>query len=517
MPNSKRQKRRSFPLPRQQYGIDFYGHADGQILVAIDLCTREVLLWFLKDRKQDAVARALLTGLIFQKGVPMVFRNDEASEFVGGVVAAMNEYLGIDQITTGGYNPRSNAIAERFMSTLGHMLRVCSDSEYKGIKDYLQCISFAHNCTFNSAIEATPFEVGHGFPARTVTDARMSLPKLRLTTEEGMPVQIMDKWEKGLHKKVLEMSTRLARIAQMHSEWHRKMTAQRLNQSGKRIDEKRLEIGSQVFFYRPPTQGEVLRLNRKKKHIFHYHGPAKVIKRIRDRQYIIEYTVDGRTRQFKRDASMLIPAADMPALLSKEVEPAEMTQEEKSTARHVLKTVPVEGEMIITKDHPSSTDWYVAEVTKVLPEGITVRYFSTYTPPLDNYCNADPTARAERIGQARFRRTWYLRNGANRGKATLKPPYPNNPDLRVWEGPLPRDELDRCLMVRNVQLSPEGQLEDESLKLATSLPIPHAVTVTVEDETRLEEVDDLNTPPLFLYSQERLCTCKLCQTRLSTS
>ena len=84
------------PLPRQQHGIDFYGHAKGEILVVIDLCTREVLLWFLQDRKQDTVARALHMGLIFQKGVPMTFRSDEAGEFVGGVVGAMNTYLGIE-------------------------------------------------------------------------------------------------------------------------------------------------------------------------------------------------------------------------------------------------------------------------------------------------------------------------------------------------------------------------------------------------------------------------------------
>ena len=32
------------PLPRQAYGIDFYGHTNGEILVALDLCTREVSL-----------------------------------------------------------------------------------------------------------------------------------------------------------------------------------------------------------------------------------------------------------------------------------------------------------------------------------------------------------------------------------------------------------------------------------------------------------------------------------------
>ena len=45
------------PLPRQAYGIDFYGHTHGEILVALDLCTREVSLWFLPDRKMEGVAK----------------------------------------------------------------------------------------------------------------------------------------------------------------------------------------------------------------------------------------------------------------------------------------------------------------------------------------------------------------------------------------------------------------------------------------------------------------------------
>jgi hypothetical protein len=98
---------------KRAYGIDFYGHAKGEILVAIDLCTREALLWFLPNRRQENIARALLTGLIFQKGVPLIFRNDEAAELVAGTVAAMNTYLGIQQVTTGGHNPRSNAVVDR--------------------------------------------------------------------------------------------------------------------------------------------------------------------------------------------------------------------------------------------------------------------------------------------------------------------------------------------------------------------------------------------------------------------
>ena len=42
---------------------------------------------------------------------------------IQGVVGSLNRYLGIDHISTGGYNARANAIVERFMQTLNAMLR----------------------------------------------------------------------------------------------------------------------------------------------------------------------------------------------------------------------------------------------------------------------------------------------------------------------------------------------------------------------------------------------------------
>jgi hypothetical protein len=47
-------QKEDIPLPRQAYGIDFYGHASGEILVAIDLCTREVSLWFLQEKARQS-------------------------------------------------------------------------------------------------------------------------------------------------------------------------------------------------------------------------------------------------------------------------------------------------------------------------------------------------------------------------------------------------------------------------------------------------------------------------------
>ena len=230
-------REQDLPLPRTTYGIDFYGHAKGEILVAIDLITREISLWFMKERKQETVAKALLTGLVFTKGVPLTFRSDEAAEFVSGVVSVMNKYLGIKQITTGGHNARGNATVERVMQTVGHMLRTSKQAEYDNIKEYVQCMAFGHNCTYNSVIKMSPFEAGHGLPARTISDARLDLPRLQLTAEEGNASDGAVKlWEKGLPKKVIDLAHSMAETAKRNSEWQRRMNTEHLNATGRKID-----------------------------------------------------------------------------------------------------------------------------------------------------------------------------------------------------------------------------------------------------------------------------------------
>jgi len=168
----------------------------------------------------------------------MTFRSDAAKEFTNGIVNQLNQYLGIDHISTGGYNARANAIVERFMQTLNAMLRKCNNDSYDNIKDYLPAIAFAHNTTYNSVLECTPFECGHGLRARTICDARMS-PRLQYSTEGDSEDndEAITRWETTVPQKVLELATRLVAVAQQNTEWHRRMTSERLNQAGKPISQ----------------------------------------------------------------------------------------------------------------------------------------------------------------------------------------------------------------------------------------------------------------------------------------
>jgi transposase InsO family protein len=175
-------------LPRQDYGIDFYGVYNGEVMVIVDLFTRETMLIHLNRRTQDNVAQTILNTIIFQRGVPRTLRTDNAPELssLTGAVSAICEYLKISQIRTGGHNPRGNSICERVNQSIGSMIRKLSDQEYKQLKRIaIPAFQFALNTTFNSAIGCTPFEAGHGLQATTVAQARLQTTRQATTAEGG--------------------------------------------------------------------------------------------------------------------------------------------------------------------------------------------------------------------------------------------------------------------------------------------------------------------------------------------
>jgi hypothetical protein len=152
------------------------------------LFTRETILVYLRNRNQDSVAKTIIKNIIFQRGVPSSLRTDNAPELssVTGAVSAICKYLNIRQIRTGGHNPRGNAICERVNQSLGAMIRKLNDYEYGKLELLsLPAFQFALNTTYNSAIACTPFEVGHGLNATTISQARIMATKASILAEGG--------------------------------------------------------------------------------------------------------------------------------------------------------------------------------------------------------------------------------------------------------------------------------------------------------------------------------------------
>ena len=130
------------------------------------------------------------------------------------------------------------------------------------------------------------------------------------------------------------------------------------------------------------------------------------------------------------------------------------------------------GEIPILKDDPKSTDWYVAEVLRVLDDRMVVSYYTTKQAPLDDFSSASRSFRTSNLKEARFRKTWVLNFG--KGVATQSPPKNTARIIKdLWTGKVSRLFWDEQLLVRNVHISSKGKLDDVTISILSKLRIPH--------------------------------------------
>ena len=287
------------------------------------------------------------------------------------------------------------------------------------------------------------------------------------------------------------------------------MNAHNLNQSGAKVEDKGLNSGDQVYFYKPPTQQEIARRGRKAKPLAHYHGPATVRGKVdgRDRQYHIEY--NGKC--FKRDISMLIPEKRMKEIDVNRHDPMAETPLIVKPALFKPGVILREEELILCKTDKGDKAWSLAEVHKIYPDEIEVIYYTTPRKQLDDYETATHVQRQECLSQSRFRKTWFIRAGTNAGKGTLNPPFPGNPLLRLWTGKLPTNELDDLILATGIKLEPNGYLNEESRKIASQVKISHEAINTIEDEEDIR-AQLLYSNAMYAYAELPLCNCRRCRT-----
>ncbi len=140
-----------------------------------------------------------------------------------------------------------------------------------------------------------------------------------------------------------------------------------------------------------------------------------------------------------------------------------------------------------------------------------------YTPPASkatNYYDATQDQRQHHLKMSRFRKTWYLSTGKNTehqniGKVTIKAPFSQNPDLRLWKGRIPTAELKDLVLATNTAINAQGYLDAKSLDIASKLSIGHMTTLSIEDEEEHKE-QMRKMHALFTYAQCDLCKCASC-------
>jgi hypothetical protein len=358
------------------------------------------------------------------------------------------------------------------------MIRKLSDHEYKNLSTlYLPSFQFAINTTFNSAIGCTPFEAGHGLMATTITQARSRINGVTPIDvggyEHEVDEDIDEFFDKDSLKLQLELAVRMAEVSRSISEWHRRMTAEKLNQSGQPVDMSKFPVGTKVFFYRPPSKQEADRKGRRAKHIDHFVGPARVTKHIGTRSVELEMEEpNGRNITYKRDIGMLLlkrPKAGDP-------DPTIQQRAALGTRIHVkgsMERVPSQvGEHVIVKDGPLATTWYCAEVSSIGRNWVEINYYTTITPSLENHNTASRQLKLARLKDATFLRTWVLRSSGGL-PTTVAPSSDRDRVERLWRGRIPTEHLDDHILVRDIGLNARGKLDRVTREIAAGLNIPH--------------------------------------------
>jgi hypothetical protein len=262
---------------------------------------------------------------------------------------------------------------------------------------------------------------------------------------------------------------RMAEIFRSTSEWHRRMSSNRLSQNGKRINYDTLKPGAKVYFCKPPSAQEVAKRGRKAKHL-DYTGPATILRSIGTRSFVVQYTDDsGTTRTYQRDASMisLIPPKEI------KDDPSETNLGHRPPHAHrSLALSPIEeGEYVLIKDSTESKTWYCAQVLEKLPDRIRVSYYTTITPSLTKYAKTSYEEKLNRIRKAIFLKTWSIPTG----ESTTVEPVSSRKRNKLWTGPIPLKFLDDVLLIRNVGLTALGSLTSPTAVLAANLKIAHQV------------------------------------------
>jgi hypothetical protein len=265
-------------------------------------------------------------------------------------------------------------------------------------------------------------------------------------------------FDKSGIKLLMELAMRMADSVRATSEWHR--------QNGQKIRYETLIPGAKVYFYKPPSQSETKARGRKAKHLEHYIGPATVVRQVRSRSFIIQYTdKKGVSRIYQRDTAMLSLVPPSKVIN----DPAECSATIKSPHNHysIVKDPIEEGEIVILKDGSDANTWYCAQVLKKLPDYVKVSYFTTETLALANYVGTTLKERLRSLEEVVFRKTWSLMDG----RATTVAPANSKQRSLLWTEKIPTDFLDEQLLVRNVGLSSQGKLDDTTVNLVAKLKV----------------------------------------------
>ncbi|KAH9385456.1 uncharacterized protein NEMAJ01_0352 [Nematocida major] len=129
------------------------------ILTITDRCTRWTEAFRVNTITVTQLIKHMITW-IHAHGKPDTVLHDQGRQYVSKQFTQFLEQQGITQINTSPYNPTGNAISERINQEITFVL---AHNQNTSIKNAIQIVNRRLQNTYHRSINATPFELVHGY------------------------------------------------------------------------------------------------------------------------------------------------------------------------------------------------------------------------------------------------------------------------------------------------------------------------------------------------------------------
>jgi hypothetical protein len=325
--------------------MDYYGVGDGEVLGIIDLDSLRAELFWHDCRSGLNVKTALRDGILNRHGRFDELRSDHAREFIGRAVSELKREVGFFHSTTGGYNAKGNSTIERFWRFLGNCLSSLTDTQYANAREHVQAIAFAWNTTVSDSLNVSPFEIHTGVQPKTICDGFLA----QSTTSAA--IKISD---------IKTAAAEFTRLARANADFNRKLTADLLNQHGRKLRE--LKVGDHVKIFAPPGHKEAIKRDRKQKHMFQWKGPMHITEKNSGTQFVMVDQYDDKKtyeRHLVNIRRWVGPVTDNAPVNSTHTSDIEV------------------GELVLARDDSRATRLDLAKVISMTNEAVTIACYET--------------------------------------------------------------------------------------------------------------------------------------------
>ena len=310
-------------LPRCRNGYD-------TILVIVDRLTKSAHFLPIKNSDSlDKLAQLYVREIIRLHGTPVSIVSDRDPRFTSLFWPSLHNALGTKLHFSTAFHPQTDAQSERTIQTLEDMLRACVLEFRERWDTHLPLMEFAYNNSYQTSIGMAPYEALYGRKCRTPV-CWDEVGERKLVGPETVQVTC---------DKIKVIRDRL-KIAQ---------DRQKSYADNRRRDLK-FEVGDMVFLRISPWKG-VLRFGKRGKLSPRYIGPYRIVERIGEVAYQLEFPSDldrihdvfhvSMLRKYIPDPSHVLTEqpVEIQENLTYEEEPVQILDRQEQVLRN--KTIPL--------------------------------------------------------------------------------------------------------------------------------------------------------------------------------